>query len=197
VSGSERAVQQAAAAAEGTEPFTQSTRRERCSQLSRITIGGFQTNTALFHLPFREFRRLYQRALRAQQRAHLEVVGLLAAAPGEPRVLRLAFLVNCARASGRWELRQEEITKMRRELIRRGLRVVGLFHSHPISKARLGSRDRRNTPTGWAHLVYDVCGLEPRLYMIRPRNGRRRVEELTLSVERSPRRSGRSQRYPR
>jgi proteasome lid subunit RPN8/RPN11 len=84
-------------------------------------------------------------------------------------------------------VRQEEIAKLRRELITRGLRVVGLFHSHPITQATLGGRDRRNTPTGWAHLVYDVCGLQPRLYMIRRRKGRRRVEALTLSVERSRR----------
>jgi proteasome lid subunit RPN8/RPN11 len=156
-------------------------------QVSRIPLAGLQINKTLFHLPFNEFRRLHRRALRAQKRAHLEVVGLLAAAPGELRVLRLAFLVNHARASGQWEVRQEEIAKLRRELITRGLRVVGLFHSHPITQATLEGRDRRNTPTGWAHLVYDVCGLEPRLYMIRRRKGRRRVEALTLSVERSRR----------
>ena len=46
-------------------------------------------------------------------------------------------------------------------------------------------RDRRSTPTGWHHLVYDVCGVEARLFVVRRRNGRRQIEEVPLSVERS------------
>lgn len=34
-------------------------------------------------------------------------------------------------------------------------------------------------------MVYDVCKLEPKLYRIRRRKGRRRIEQLALSVERS------------
>jgi proteasome lid subunit RPN8/RPN11 len=110
------------------------------------------------------------------------VVGLLVTADGKPNVLTLVFLDNHAAASGRWEVRRDEIASVRRELLGHGLRVRGLFHSHPVSEAILGVRDRRNTPTGWAHLVYDVCGLEPKLYRIRRRKGRRRVEQLALSV---------------
>jgi hypothetical protein len=65
------------------------------------------------------------------------------------------------------------------------LRIVGLFHSHPLPEAMLGSRGRRNTPTGWHHLVYDVCALEPRLFVVRRRAGRRYTEEVRLSVQRS------------
>jgi proteasome lid subunit RPN8/RPN11 len=138
-----------------------------------------------FHLPFREFRRLHRRALRAQTLGQLEVVGLLATADEIPNVLTLVFLDNHAGESGRWVVRRDEIAMVRRELRGRGLRIRGLFHSHPLAEAILGVRDRQNTPTGWAHLVYDVCGLEPRLYMIRRRKGRRRVEQLPLSVGRS------------
>ena len=113
------------------------------------------------------------------------MVGLLVARRDKPDVLRLVFLENLSTESGRWDVRRDQIAGVRRELRRAGLRVRGLFHSHPLSEAILGVRDRRNTPTGWAHLVYDVCELEPRLYMIRRRNGRRHVEQLALLVGRS------------
>lgn len=141
--------------------------------------------TRSFHLPHREFRRLYRRARKAQQANHFEVVGLLVINPAEPRVLRLVFLRNRAVRPCAWELRREDIRKCHRTLKASGFRTVGLFHSHPLSYARLGPGDRRNTPAGWRHLVYDVCALEPRLYMVRQRNGRRRVDELPLTVERS------------
>ena len=139
----------------------------------------------LFHLPFNEFRRLHRRALRAQKQNQLEVVGLLVSADEKPNVLRLVFLENVASEPGRWEVRRDQIARVRRELRPRGLRVLGLFHSHPLTEAILGVRDRQNTPTGWTHMVYDVCGLEPRLFIIRRRNGRKRVEQLALSVGRS------------
>jgi proteasome lid subunit RPN8/RPN11 len=113
------------------------------------------------------------------------VVGLLATPCDLPRLLTLVFLENLAEEAGRWELRRDHIARVRRELRGRGLRVIGLFHSHPLTEAILGPRDRRNTPTGWLHLVYDVCGLEPKLYVIRRRKGRRRAEQLALSVARS------------
>jgi proteasome lid subunit RPN8/RPN11 len=77
---------------------------------------------------------------------HFEVVGLLAADPAEPGALRLAFLRNRATVPGKWELRKTDITAGRRVLEGSGLRAVGLFHSHPVSPAKLGLRDRRGTP---------------------------------------------------
>ena len=139
----------------------------------------------MFHLPFIELRRLHRRALRAQKRKQREVVGLLVSAAEKPNVLRLVFLENVAGEPGRWEVRREQIARVRLELRERGHRIRGLFHSHPLTEAILGTRDRQSTPTGWAHLVYDVCGSQPRLFIIRRRNGRRRVEQLALSVGRS------------
>lgn len=155
----------------------------------RATLAGPQGSITLFHLPFIELRRLHRRALQAQKRDQLEVVGLLVRADEKPNVLRLVFLENVSADPGRWEVRRDQIARVRRELRGRRLRVLGLFHSHPLTEAIVGVRDRQNTPTGWAHLVYDVCGLEPRLFIIRRRKGRRRVERLALSVGRSRRSS--------
>ena len=138
-----------------------------------------------FHLPYREFRRLSRRARDAQRANQFEVVGLLAVSPSTPHILRLVFLRNRASEPCQWELRAEDIRKCRQTLKRNGFRSIGLFHSHPLTYGTLGPRDRRNTPSGWRHLVYDVCALDPRLYMVRRRNGRRSVVEIPLTVERS------------
>ena len=138
-----------------------------------------------FHLQYGEFRRLSRRARHAQRANQFEVVGLLAVSPSKPRILRLVFLRNHATEPCQWELRGEDIKKCRRTLRANGFRSIGLFHSHPLTYATLGPRDRRNTPSGWYHLVYDVCALDPRLYVVRRRNGRRRVDEIPLTVERS------------
>jgi proteasome lid subunit RPN8/RPN11 len=95
---------------------------------------------------------------------------------------------NLAEEPCRWELLPSDIDVYRRDLRARGFRVIGLFHSHPLTQAKLGPRDRRNTPTGWTHLVYDVCGREPRLYAVRRRGGRRHLDALALTVERKPHR---------
>jgi proteasome lid subunit RPN8/RPN11 len=135
-------------------------------------------------LPFKEFRQLRRRAEKAQKIGHFEVVGLLTTAR-RSRTLKLVFLTNATTEPGRWELRWEDLAAERRLLRSRGLRIIGLFHSHPLAAATLGSRDRRSTPTGWAHLVYDVCGMEPRLYKVRKRKGRRQLVEVPLNVRRS------------
>lgn len=141
-----------------------------------------------FRLPFREFRRLSRRARSAREANHFEIVGLLAVDSLEPRTLRLVFLRNRATEPGRWQLSLEDIAECRRALRASGLRAIGLFHSHPLSPANLGRRDQRSTPTGWCHLVYDVCALDARLYTVRRREGRRTVKRAPLLVERSSRR---------
>jgi hypothetical protein len=122
-------------------------------------------------------------------RHQMEVVGLLAVHRASPSVLRLTFLPNRTHAPCTWQLHSKDILLARRRLAALGLRTVGLFcFTRPVSSAVLGPRDRRNTPTRWTHLVYDVCALEPRLYLLRWQDERRKVQELHLTVERSRRR---------
>jgi hypothetical protein len=71
----------------------------------------------------------------------------------KPNTLTLVFMDNLAVEPGRWEVRRDEIAIARRELLGRGLRVRGLFHSDPLAEAVLGVRDRRNTPTEWVTLT--------------------------------------------
>ena len=126
-------------------------------------------------VPRGEWRRLQHRARQAQRSDHSEVVGLLAISRARPETIRFVFLPNEAPKPGAWKLEWRTIAAARQRLRLSGSKVIGIFHSHPIGKASLGARDRRSTPTGWAHLVYDVCGREARLFLMRSVNGRRRA----------------------
>jgi proteasome lid subunit RPN8/RPN11 len=136
-------------------------------------------------LPYREFRRLHARAYRAQQRDQSEVVGLLVS--GVRRRLGLAFLKNHSDRPGRFEVQRAAVTAERQRARSRGARVVGLFHSHPVSPATLGPGDRRGAMPNSLQLVYDVCGLDARLWWVSRRAGRGRVSEVVLKVERGGR----------
>jgi proteasome lid subunit RPN8/RPN11 len=99
--------------------------------------------------------------------------------------LALAFLPNHAGRPGTFLLHPEEVSRERRKAKARRKRIVGLFHSHPLSRATLGPGDRRGATLNWLQLVYDVCGLEARLWRVYRRSGRRRVASIPLRVVRS------------
>ena len=140
-----------------------------------------------YRLAHTEFRRLYGRAFRAQQRDHYEVGGLLFVHTARPRDLRLHFLINRAKVSYQFRVPDGEATLAVRALRREGKRILGQFHSHPVGYATLRGRDRRRATNRRFELIYDVCGREARMWRIQVRGGRRRVVEVPLVVERSPR----------
>lgn len=132
-------------------------------------------------LPYREFRRLHGRAYRAQQRDHSEVAGLLIR--GTRARLALAFLPNHAERQGSFLLNAGEVGRARRKAKAHGKRVIGVFHSHPVSPPTLGPGDRRGAALNSLQLIYDVCGREARLWRVYRRAGRRRVASVPLRVE--------------
>jgi hypothetical protein len=137
-----------------------------------------------FILPYRQYRRLHDRAYRAQQRGHQEVCGLLGSPLSAPSHLSLHFLANGNAEPGKFTLSISVVRGARIAMAEGGIRHLGLFHSHPLWWSTLGRRDRRRTPTNWYHMVYDVCSREPRLWRVVKRNGRCNVVEVPLSVDR-------------
>lgn len=133
-------------------------------------------------LPYAELRRLQSRALRAQRRDFSEVAGLLVS--GSRRRLKLWFLPNHSAHAGHFTIELDDVAAARRRARSRGARVVGLFHSHPLSRAVLGPGDRRGAVLNWLRLVYDVCERDVRLWRVYRHNGRRRVREVGMQVER-------------
>ena len=150
--------------------------RDQLDRLKRRRAKPRQVRSARtpFTLRYNERRRLHDHAFRAQQNDHREVVGVLL--QDGKRRLKLQFLPNGANP-GSWRIAVEDLRAARSHARKVGLRVVGLFHSHPLSEAALGKRDLQSTPLNWVHLVYDVCGREMKLWQVTRRN-RRRVAQL-------------------
>ena len=100
---------------------------------------------------------------------------------GRGRRLALSFLRNHS-GPGSYLLQREEVAEETRKVRARGKRVVGVFHSHPVSHATLGPADRRAAALNSLQLVYDVCGREALLWRVYRRAGRKCVAPTPLNV---------------
>jgi proteasome lid subunit RPN8/RPN11 len=129
-------------------------------------------------LPFRERRRLQDRAYRAQQRDQSEVCGALLCIPSG--VLRLGFLRNRSNRPGHFDIAADELSAMRRGPHPSRQSYVGTFHSHPLTEAVPGKGDVRHATVGHLMLIYDVCGREGRLWRIVQKNGHKTANEARL-----------------
>lgn len=138
-----------------------------------------------YQLSFRDWRRLSRRAREAQKRGLYEVGGLLAA--DDLRRLQLFFVRNASLRRGEFEFGSEEFLLARMLIRAAGLWYVGSFHSHPISEAIPGSGDVRGHSVRAMLLIYDVCGVNARLWRIVRRKRRKQAVELRLVIARGPR----------
>jgi len=131
-----------------------------------------------YYLPFRERRRLHRRAYYAQQRDQFEVCGVLLA--NAERQLQLHFLPNRSDKPGAWVLHRSDVASVRRAVIGTGWRVVGTFHSHPISEAVPGPQDFASIRARQLQLIYDVCGRQARLWTRSSRAQHTKANEIIL-----------------
>ncbi len=143
-----------------------------------------------FSLSYTERLRLHRRAYRRQKLDQGEVCGLLVT--NHVRQLTLLFLENLAQAPGQFLISVEHILSAKRQLRREQKRVVGLFHSHPVSPAVLSPRDVAESPPNSLQLIYDVCGREVRLYRVWLVKGRRVVKDVPLLLHKRPHRTTRA-----
>jgi proteasome lid subunit RPN8/RPN11 len=84
--------------------------------------------------------------------------------------LQMKVTRNRSRRRGSFVLDQREIKKIRQASKTLGLKVVGTFHSHPISPAQPGRTDIEGAAAGSLMLIFDSIGKEVRLWRIQ--NGR-------------------------
>lgn len=125
-----------------------------------------------------ELEKLHVSALQAQRRGQREVCGMLAS--DENGQLELRFLTNRSQRAGQFRIARAEYLKAREAIRQMGKRILGTFHSHPISEAVPRRGDLAGTALNNFCLIYDVCGREPRLWKIVKRRDQRVAKEVPL-----------------
>src|SRR5229473_7338781 len=128
-----------------------------------------------------DLQKLHFSAVRAQRRGQKEVYGVLAS--DENGRLELRFLTNRSRRAGRFTIARADYLQAREAIRRMGKRVLGTFHSHPISEAIPRRGDLARTALNSFCLIYDVCGREPRLWKIVKRRDQRVAKEVPLKSQ--------------
>ncbi len=133
-------------------------------------------------LPREQAILLHRASGRAQRQGHFEVCGLVLA--NHQRVLRLRFLENISERPFRFAIEKAKIRAVEREMPA-GWRVLGSFHSHPISDAFPGDADKARAFYRGFELIYDVCGRSARLWRFY-KTSTRALKELKLTVLKLP-----------
>jgi proteasome lid subunit RPN8/RPN11 len=137
-----------------------------------------------FILPYDVRRKLHQRAYRAQQKDQSEVCGVVLA--GANNKLRFHFLRNLSPESWSFEISKADIKDAREKAIQNDERVIGLFHSHIASEAIPSSGDLAKTPMRYLQLIYDICGLNVRLWRVKKVNDEKVPFEVPITTEPRP-----------
>jgi proteasome lid subunit RPN8/RPN11 len=133
-----------------------------------------------YFLPHGEFKLLQRRAHKAQREDQGEVAGMVLAV--NSRLLSLLFLHNCGKG-GSFAFEESEIRNARKRARKLQQRVIGTFHSHPISAAIPSPGDLRGARLNSVNLIYDVCGRTARLWRISMKRRRKIAKEIKLVIK--------------
>jgi proteasome lid subunit RPN8/RPN11 len=131
-------------------------------------------------MPRTALRELHRLARQAQRLDQGEVCGLLGANVHCRLVLYL--LPNRSRRPGHFRIRQADYLAAQRAISEQGKRVLGTFHSHPISEAIPSPGDLQGQRPGSLLLIYDVCGRKARLWKILKRGRQKITKEIPCEV---------------
>ncbi len=111
----------------------------------------------------RDYRRLQDRAYRAQQKDQSEVCGAIVSTG---KLLYLEFMKNYSDQSGSFKILLAELCELRRKLKNTNKRIFGNFHSHVVSEPIPSKRDVDEAPINSLMLIYDTCGRKSALYRV-------------------------------
>lgn len=113
---------------------------------------------AVLRIPAAELRRIEAHAARAFPE---EACGFLlgSAEPREVREARPADNEKEEERARRYLIRPERLLAAEEEAMRRGLDVLGFYHSHPSGVAEPSAFDREHAWPWWAYLVTGVTAL--------------------------------------
>lgn len=140
---------------------------------------------AEYFISDRERHRLHRRAYRAQQRDHSEVCGALLV--DQRKRLTFWFLKNHSVNRASYEVYLSDMKTVTASLAQSSKRILGTFHSHPVSEARPGTGDLKRGFYRGIELIYDVCGREMRLWQQKKQGKRKKLKELPIVYEKGKR----------
>jgi proteasome lid subunit RPN8/RPN11 len=127
-----------------------------------------------------QVRAMLKRAARKADDGR-EICGLLVS---NGHCLELVRTKNKAKGPGSFQLPRRQCARIERAASRLGHRVVGTFHSHPISPAVPGEGDIRGVRAGWPLMLILSCwDNDAKLWRIR----KSKADRLTLCCLRKPR----------
>lgn len=118
----------------------------------------------------------------ARAAAPLEACGLLAGRDGT--ICRFYVLTNADQSAEHYSMKPEEQFLAIRDMRARKLDLLGIWHSHPATPARMSEEDLRlaYTPDA-AYLILSLAGGRPDLRGFRMADGR--AAEIELRIEKS------------
>jgi hypothetical protein len=111
-----------------------------------------------------QLARFATRAIRLARSRQREIAGVLVE---RDRLIQLLELPNVARRMGGFDIRRRDIYRAEQAAKALGAAVCGTFHSHVVSEASPGPRDRGEAHEGSLMLIYDTIGREWCLWRIR------------------------------
>jgi proteasome lid subunit RPN8/RPN11 len=120
--------------------------------------------TRQYILPYSELRKLHNHAYLAQQSDHSEICGVIVLSNDDR--IELLFLNNISTKSYHYELEIELVNKLEQDIESDGKKILGTFHSHPISEAIPSKGDLENGFYNGVEMIYDVCGREIKLWCL-------------------------------
>jgi proteasome lid subunit RPN8/RPN11 len=112
---------------------------------------------------WKPLRRLVKKAIKKAEPSGREICGLIL---DNGSLLELVTLKNESKAPGSFELSWKKVKRAERAARRLGHRVVGTFHSHPVSRAVPGPSDL-NCAWGKLMLIIACWDVETKLWRLR------------------------------
>src|SRR5690348_16533991 len=115
-------------------------------------------HSRIYLLPYKEYRRLQRRALRAQRLTQDEVCGFVFAK--RSGLLRLHFVPNSSERPWSFVRDRAAIQEVRSQLGAEGWHPFAGFHSHIASEAIPSQGDIAGAFYNGRELIYDICGTQ-------------------------------------
>lgn len=134
----------------------------------------------LYLIAFSEFKKLVKQAYIAQQNGHMEVCGLVCI--DTKGMLKLFFFKNRSNKPYNYQINTIDIALFKRRM-KPSYKILGSFHSHPISEAYPGRGDIENGFYNNFELIYDVCGVDLKMWYRFKKNSEVMIHEVPLVIK--------------